>query len=68
MPLVQALAGDDVEGGSFWGPRRVVTGEPRAARPSRITRVAEIAERLWAEAEDATGVRWPFARAADVRR
>ncbi|GAA1923170.1 SDR family NAD(P)-dependent oxidoreductase [Microbacterium aoyamense] len=63
LPLVQALAGDGVEGGSFWGPRFVATGAPRAAKPSRVTRSPELGERLWTTAEDATGVRWPFAAA-----
>ena len=68
MPLVQALAGDGVDGGSFWGPRRVATGEPRAARASKVTRSHEIAQRLWTAAADATGVQWPLAQAAAVRR
>ena len=68
MPLVQALAGDGVDGGSFWGPRSVATGEPRAARASKVTRSPEIAQRLWTAAADATGVQWPLAQAAAVRR
>jgi len=62
LPLVRALAGDGVEGGTLWGPRFVTHGEPRAARPARVTRDPAIAERLWAEAEEATGVRWPPGR------
>lgn len=64
LPLVHALAGDAVEGGTFWGPRLVATGTPRAAKPSRIARSPEIADRLWTAAEEATGVRWPFGEAA----
>lgn len=67
LPLVQALAGDDVEGGSFWGPRFVAHGSPRPASPSKVTRSAEIGERLWSVAETATGVRWPFPKAASTR-
>lgn len=63
-PLVRALVDPDIEGGEFWGPRSVVRGEPRRATASRITRDPEIAARLWQVCEDATGVRWDFARAA----
>lgn len=66
-PLVRALADPDIEGGEFWGPRSVVRGEPRRATASRITRDPEIAARLWQVCEDATGVRWDFARAARSR-
>ncbi|MET0296170.1 MAG: SDR family NAD(P)-dependent oxidoreductase [Microbacterium sp.] len=59
LPLVHALAGDGVEGGTFWGPALIARGEPRRARPARITRDREIADRLWTVAEEATGVRWP---------
>lgn len=62
LPLVQALAGEGVEGGTFWGPKYVTHGDPRAAKPARITRDPAIAERLWAVAEEATGVRWPTDR------
>lgn len=66
-PLVRALVDPDIEGGEFWGPRSVVRGEPRRATASRITRDPEIAARLWQVCEDATGVRWDFARAARSR-
>lgn len=65
--LVRALADPSIEGGEFWGPKYITHGEPRRARASRITRSTEIAERLWAACEVATGVRWPFDRAARVR-
>ena len=64
MALVRALVDPDIEGGEFWGPRRVASGEPHRGRASKITRDPEIAERLWGVCEDATGVRWPFAAAA----
>lgn len=59
LVLAHALAGADVESGSFWGPRFVAHGMPRRAVPSKITRDTEIAARLWKVAEDATGVKWP---------
>ena len=68
-PLVRALVDPDIEGGEFWGPR---TRRPRRAAPAarrrKITRDPEIAARLWGACEDATGVRWPFAKAARARR
>jgi NAD(P)-dependent dehydrogenase (short-subunit alcohol dehydrogenase family) len=66
--LVRALADPDVEGGQFWGPRFVTRGGPRRARASKITRDAEIGERLWAVCEDATGVTWPFAKAVKAAK
>jgi NAD(P)-dependent dehydrogenase (short-subunit alcohol dehydrogenase family) len=62
--LVRALVDPVIESGEFWGPRHIVRGEPRRATPSAISRDVEIAERLWRVCEDATGVHWPFAKAA----
>ena len=59
LPLVHALAGAGVEGGSFWGPRFVAHGAPRQAKPARVTRDRAVAERLWSVSEEATGVYWP---------
>jgi hypothetical protein len=68
--LVRALIDPGIESGEFWGPKRVVSGKPHRGRASRISRDAEIADRLWGVCEDATGVRWPFAKAArpELRR
>jgi len=65
--LVRALVDPEIEGGEFWGPRRVASGEPHRGRASKITRDPEIADRLWGVCEDATGVRWPFAAAARAK-
>jgi NAD(P)-dependent dehydrogenase (short-subunit alcohol dehydrogenase family) len=67
-PLVRALADRSIEGGSFVGPRFGTRGAPRVVKPSRVVRSAEIAERIWEACEDATGIRWPFEKAAKVRR
>jgi NAD(P)-dependent dehydrogenase (short-subunit alcohol dehydrogenase family) len=67
-PLVRALVDPDVDGGEFWGPRTVARGTPRRQTASRITRDEDVAARLWKAAEDATGVRWPFAEASAVAR
>jgi len=65
-PLVRALVDPDIEGGEFWGPRTVARGEPRRQKAARITRDLAVADRLWHAAEDATGVRWPFEKAAEA--
>jgi NAD(P)-dependent dehydrogenase (short-subunit alcohol dehydrogenase family) len=59
-PLVRALVDGAVEGGDMWGPQRIVSGPPRRATPSRITRDPAIGERLWVVCEDTTRLRWPF--------
>jgi NAD(P)-dependent dehydrogenase (short-subunit alcohol dehydrogenase family) len=62
--LVRAVADPVVDGGELWGPSLITRGAPRrASAPSRL-RDPELGERLWQECEDATGVRWPFAKAA----
>ncbi|WP_460773167.1 SDR family NAD(P)-dependent oxidoreductase [Microbacterium sp. GXF7504] len=58
--LVRALVDPGVEGGEMWGPQRIVTGAPRKATPSKVTRDPAIAERLWVECENTTRMRWPF--------
>ncbi|MFD4958224.1 SDR family NAD(P)-dependent oxidoreductase [Microbacterium sp. NPDC058389] len=65
-PLVRALTDPDIEGGEFWGPRTGSRGEPRRQTAAKVTRDPEIAARLWSFAETATGVRWPFAKAASL--
>ncbi len=63
-PLVRALVDPAVEGGEFWGPKNIVRGEPRRAKPAAIWSDPEIGARLWSVCEDATGVRWALAKAA----
>jgi NAD(P)-dependent dehydrogenase (short-subunit alcohol dehydrogenase family) len=62
--LVQALAGEGVEGGDLWGPRLVTRGAPRRARAASFIRDPELCARMWQTCEEVTGVRWPFERAA----
>lgn len=64
--LVRALVDPDAVGGEFYGPRRLTRGIPRAAKPSRVTRDAAIARRLWEFCERTARVQWPFAQAARV--
>ena len=68
LPLVQALAGEGVEGGTFWGPRFVAHGMPRPAKPSKVTRDEEVGGRLWAYCQEATGVHWPERPRRTARR
>ncbi|MFT4234644.1 MAG: SDR family NAD(P)-dependent oxidoreductase [Microbacterium sp.] len=63
-PLVRALIGPDVSGGDYWGPRRLLKGDPaRQPRPV-VSSNAEVREQVWAECERLSGTEWPFARAA----
>jgi NAD(P)-dependent dehydrogenase (short-subunit alcohol dehydrogenase family) len=62
--LVRAVADPVVNGGEMWGPALVARGAPRAATPAKATRDPELGARLWRTCEEATGVRWPFAKAA----
>lgn len=67
-PLVRALVDPDAESGSFWGPSRVVGGEPRRGSPAKITRDEDIAGGLWNYCEHATGIEWPYLKASRKRR
>lgn len=67
-PLVHALTAEGVSGGDYWGPYTGMRGKPRRQTASKVTRDPEVAERLWRFAEETTGVLWPFAKAAAVRR
>lgn len=66
--LVRALVDEGVEGGEYWGPRLLAHGAPRRQAAAALARDPDVAVRLWQAAEDATGVRWPFEKAARVRR
>ena len=61
--LVRALVDPDIEGGEFWGPRFSTHGAPHQGAAPKITRGTALGARLWGVCEDATGVRWPFAKA-----
>jgi NAD(P)-dependent dehydrogenase (short-subunit alcohol dehydrogenase family) len=66
--LVRAVADPVINGGEMWGPGLVARGAPRKATPAKVTRDPVLADRLWQACEDATGVRWPFAKAARAGR
>lgn len=63
-PLVRALVDPQAEGGEFWGPRYLAHGEPTRQASAKLTRDTEVAARIWEVCEAATGVRWPFEKAA----
>lgn len=67
-PLVRGLVDPEIQGGDVIGPRFGLRGEPRHTKPSKVTRDREMADRLWTSCETATGVRWPFERAARKKR
>ena len=60
QPLVRALTDPAASGGELWGPRFVLHGAPRRARPAGLTRDRSVQERLWAGCESAAQLRWPF--------
>lgn len=55
-PIVRAVADPDAVGGQYYGPRYVVKGRPQLQTPTRTSRDYAIATRLWARAEEITGV------------
>ncbi|MCP2367148.1 NAD(P)-dependent dehydrogenase (short-subunit alcohol dehydrogenase family) [Agromyces flavus] len=55
-PIVHAVVADDVEGGQFWGPQYATKGPPRLAMPTRTSRDPRVGARVWAFAEQATGL------------
>jgi NAD(P)-dependent dehydrogenase (short-subunit alcohol dehydrogenase family) len=56
--VLHALTAADVEGGQFWGPRRLTRGEPTLQSPTRVSSDPAIGARVWAFAEQATGRRF----------
>jgi hypothetical protein len=67
-PIVRALIDPEIEGGQFWGPKRLVHGEAKAIQPALYMRDPELWARVWHYCEQATRVRWPFDKAAKARR
>ena len=54
--IVRAAIDPSAGGGSFWGPRYLVKGEPVELKPASVTTDQRVAAAVWAEAEVATGV------------
>ncbi|WP_308220556.1 SDR family NAD(P)-dependent oxidoreductase [Humibacter sp. RRB41] len=55
-PVIAAATRQDAVGGSYWGPRWRVKGEPARQDPSRASSDPGIARRVWEFAEAATGI------------
>ncbi|GAA2849188.1 SDR family oxidoreductase [Pseudonocardia halophobica] len=55
-PMVYAATSPDVVQGGYYGPRWNLVGRPAVAKPTRKALDADVAARLWAEAERLTGV------------
>ena len=60
LPTLLAATGPTVKGGDYYGPQRVMEmkGPPGSAEIKPQARDAEVAQRLWAESERLTGVRY----------
>lgn len=65
---VRALVDPGIEGGEYWGPAQIARGEPRRQTPSKTSSDSAVRARVWAECEKATGIQWPFDRAARAAR
>jgi NAD(P)-dependent dehydrogenase (short-subunit alcohol dehydrogenase family) len=64
--IVRALVDPEVEGGQYVGPR-LGRGVPKVIPAPKITRREELGDRLWHFCEDATGIHWPWRKAAVKR-
>jgi NAD(P)-dependent dehydrogenase (short-subunit alcohol dehydrogenase family) len=58
-PILYATASPDAFNGAYYGPNRVMVGSTTLARPPRSARSPELGPRLFAIAEDLTGVSLP---------
>ncbi len=60
LPSLYAATQPDLDGGSYVGPDGIgeFRGHPHRVTPSRAARDEQVAQRLWAAAEELTGVRF----------
>lgn len=63
LPQIYAATAPDVRGGEYYGPSGVgeLWGHPKRVESNARSRDQEVAKRLWALSEQATGVRYPVA-------
>ena len=61
LPTLYAALSDDVQGGEYFGPRRMnqMKGEPGKVGSNRASRNEDDAARLWRVSEQMTGVHYP---------
>jgi NAD(P)-dependent dehydrogenase (short-subunit alcohol dehydrogenase family) len=66
LPSLYAAVGDEVNGGSYIGPRHLfgMQGPPTFASLPRRARDPQLARALWEKSQDLTGVRYAFGDAA----
>ncbi|WP_150306742.1 SDR family oxidoreductase [Planctomonas psychrotolerans] len=59
-PTLRAATGSDVKPGDYFGPGNAfeLTGAPRRARSSRLSRNEDVAKRLWSESERLVGLQF----------
>jgi NAD(P)-dependent dehydrogenase (short-subunit alcohol dehydrogenase family) len=57
-PIVRAATDPAATGGQYFGPRFLLKGQPVQQPPTRTSLDAGIAERLWAQSEGLSGVRF----------
>ncbi|MFC6356082.1 SDR family NAD(P)-dependent oxidoreductase [Luethyella okanaganae] len=55
-PIVRAAIDPDAVGGQYWGPRLLTKGRPVLQTPTRTSRDAAIAARLWQRSEEYSGI------------
>ena len=60
LPTLYAAVSDEVEGGGYFGPHGFLNmrGYPVPNRPEEVSLDTELAGKLWAISEEATGLRW----------
>ncbi|SDK02217.1 NAD(P)-dependent dehydrogenase, short-chain alcohol dehydrogenase family [Cryobacterium psychrotolerans] len=58
-PIVRSAVDPDAVGGQYYGPRWLTRGRPARQAPTRTSRDAAIAARLWSRSEALLGVPFP---------
>jgi NAD(P)-dependent dehydrogenase (short-subunit alcohol dehydrogenase family) len=60
LPVLRAAVDPHVHSGEYYGPRWMfeIFGSPVVVGRSRAARDVDLAQQLWVESEDLTGVRW----------
>ena len=59
-PAVRALTDPDAVSGEFFGPRGILAGKPVPAHAVRSRASPAFGARLWADAEEKTGIHFPL--------
>ena len=67
-PAVRAVVDPDAVSGQFFGPSRLLAGPPVPGKPVRSSSSPAFGARLWAVAEEKTGVHFPLWPSSASRR